>query len=420
MKRAIPFFSLLVSVLLVNAQMTVRVMQYNILDFPEPVPAGRADTLARIIAYHPVDLLIGEELRTEAGADSVLTRALNTGGVTRFSMAAWEPLHSDPGATYSLQQIIWYDHDLLGLKEQGYLLTNIRDLNWYTLYLRTPDLAFTNDTTFLTVFAVHLKAGSATSDASERDAMAQVLVDHLSTLPPDRHVIVAGDMNFYTGSEAGFQTLTSTGNAIHLQDPIDQVGAWNNNASYAPIHTQSTRTSAIYGAGAGGGLDDRFDIALMSAGLLDANSPLHFTIGSHHPLGNSGTCFNQNVTDCDPGITPASVLNSLYYMSDHLPAVFELGFDPLLSVEPIAAASGQVLEVVQDGDHWIAVVQPFNGAVGVLRVLDPLGRVVRTNEVHGAVEQRIPLVDLPGGTYLLSLSNSTGARTIKWTALPRP
>ena len=70
-----------------HGQDTLRVMAYNLLHFPDPVPAGRADTLAHILAWHPVDILICEEMRTAEGAQSVLDDALNVDGTDRFSMA---------------------------------------------------------------------------------------------------------------------------------------------------------------------------------------------------------------------------------------------------------------------------------------------------------------------------------------------
>ena len=366
--------------LLSTAQTTLRVMDYNLLNFPEPNPPGKVDTLAKILAYHPVDLLICEEIRTEIGANMVLDQALNVDGETRFSMAEWEPMHSDPGADYFLQQIIYYDHNKLTLKEQGYLITYVRDLNWYTLYVNAADLAITHDTVFFTVFAVHLKAGNTTYDEDDRAAMAQTLVNYLPSLPADRHVIVAGDMNLYTGFEPAFQTLIDNSNAIDLDDPINTIGSWNNNSAYAQIHTQSTRVNVIYSDGAGGGLDDRFDFGLMSSSLLDATSTLHYSSGSYHPLGNSGDCFNQNVIDCNPLLTPYYVLRALYYMSDHLPVVFDLVYDAAAGVAEVDPVRPITLAGRPDG--WVATVPEHAGGEATFIVRDMLGRELVHRSVH--------------------------------------
>lgn len=402
------------SVLLTQAQINLRVMQYNLLNFPEPNPAGKADTLAKILAYHPVDLLFCEEIRTEAGADAVLADALNIAGVTRFSMAAWEPQHSDPGSTYDLQQIIYYDHDKLGLKEQGYVITTVRDLNWYTLYPITPDLPITNDTLFFTVYAVHLKAGSTASDENDRADMAQGLVDHIATLQPGRPVMVAGDMNFYSGAEDAYQTIVDDANAIDVDDPLNSAAGWSGSSFYASMHTQSTRINQIFGDGSGGGLDDRFDFVFLSADFFDATSPFQLVPGSYRPLGNSGDCFNGSVQYCDTALTPATILQSLYYMSDHLPVVLEVAIDPALAIGPVAAPAGD-LSIVHNSDGSIDLRFATATDAGVLEVIDLSGRAVESRSVpRGSTRIDGVGAALPCGGYTIVLRDAEGTRTMRW------
>ena len=56
-----------------------------------------------------------------------------------------------------------------------------------------------------------------------------------------------------------------------LFDPINRIGHWHNNSSFADVHTQSPRTSS-FGGGANGWMDDRFDWLLVSAQFLDESS----------------------------------------------------------------------------------------------------------------------------------------------------
>ena len=312
---------LVVSASLTSAQDSLRVMTYNLLHFPDPVPAGKADTLAKILAWHPVDILICEEVTNAEGAELVLTGALNVNGVDRFSMATYVTQQSDPAEQIKIAQILYYDHNKLGLKEQELILTNVRDLNVYTLYLHDAG-ALQGDTTFITVVGLHLK--SSTGYESERALEAQILMDYLSALPTGRMVIVGGDMNIYTGAEPAFTTFLTPQGSAHLQDPLNFGGLPWSGAANAWIHTQSTRVSTIYSDGSGGGMDDRFDILLLSDGLMNGTAPMHFVPNSYKPLGNSGTCYNQSITACDASQTPFSILRSLYYMSDHLPVVLTL------------------------------------------------------------------------------------------------
>jgi endonuclease/exonuclease/phosphatase family metal-dependent hydrolase len=357
-----------------TAQDSLRVMAYNLLHFPDPVPAGRADTLAHILAWHPVDILITEEMRTAEGAQSVLDEALNVNGTDRFSMAEFVSQQSDPGELVKIAQMLYYDHEKLGLQEQHIVLTTVRDLNVYTLYLRDAGL-LQGDTTFLTVVGVHLK--SSTGYESEREAEALLLREHLSTLPAGRMVIIGGDMNLYTGAEPAFTALLTPQGTVNMEDPLNLGGADWYGAANAWVHTQSTRYSTIYSDGSGGGMDDRFDILLLSNGLMDGTGPMHLVPGSYKPLGNSGTCYNQSITECDATQTPFEILRSLYFMSDHLPITLTLA--PGTGVGIHGNATPQVVAMsVREHALWIT------GGHGTARVElhDASGRLLLTRAMN--------------------------------------
>ena len=81
-----------------------------------------------------------------------------------------------------------------------------------------------------------------------------------------------------------------------LFDPIDRIGHWHNNSSFADVHTQSPRTTS-FGGGANGGMDDRFDWLLVSAQLLDESSVLKYIENSYVPYGNDGNHFNDAINN---------------------------------------------------------------------------------------------------------------------------
>lgn len=364
-------------------------MSYNLLNFPDPNPYGKADTLADILAWHPVDLLIAEEIHDLNGAEQVLNNALNVNGVDRFSMATFVPQQSAQWATIKLAQCIFYDHNKLGLREQTFLYTDVRDINVYTMYLRDNGI-FQGDTTFFTVYAVHLKASNDPQDIADRESMAQVLMAHAATLPAGRPVIVAGDMNIYTGSEPAFTVLLTPLGGVQLEDPLQLGGqAWAGLGN-AAIFTQSTRVNTLFGDGAGGGLDDRFDIALLSDDIIDGSGPLHLVPGSYRPLGNSGTCWNDNITDCSTWQAPFNILRKLYYMSDHLPLAFSLSTNAILGMQALSfpARPGMALQ-------GRAIVLE-NGLAGQLTIFNALGQEIMGTTV-GPGRSRVELpVDLHG------------------------
>ena len=67
------------------------------------------------------------------------------------------------------------------------------------------------------------------------------------------------DFNFYNSSGPSYDTLVNC--RVYLfNDPLP-AGNWDDNSSYASMHTQITRADQ-FGGRATGGLDDRFDFIL--------------------------------------------------------------------------------------------------------------------------------------------------------------
>ena len=121
----------------------------------------------------------------------------------------------------------------------------------------------------LRIYSLHLKASQGSENETKRLAEATILRNHMNNLSPNSNFMVVGDYNFYDSDEPAFDMLISdqTDNDGRVFDPINQPGNWHNNGSFASIHTQSPRTTQ-FGGGAPGGLDDRFDLMLVSNSLL--------------------------------------------------------------------------------------------------------------------------------------------------------
>ena len=173
---------------------------------------------------------------------------------------------------------------------------------------------------------MHLKAGNSDSDAADRQSEASKLRAYLNDLNAGSHFLVMGDFNVYDGDEGGFQRLVESqdDNDGRLFDPIDQIGAWHNNSSFAAIHTQATRAS--YGGWNYGGMDDRFDFILASEAVLNASS-VNYVVDSYSAFGNDGTrCCNEAINSGANGVVSADVADALYFASDHLPVIMDIEF----------------------------------------------------------------------------------------------
>lgn len=309
---------------------TVRLMAYNLLNYPDGrddcgtniTTTNRSDTLRKLINYYDPAIMMNCELQTEAGADSILSRSLNVNGETKWARASFVT-NTSPGGT-TLNNMLFYDGDRFTLYSQSEVLTNVRDISEYVLYYNDANLADNNDTTWLDVYVSHLKAGSGASNEASREQQIDSLIAHLDKRPAGRYIVFGGDFNLQNSSEQAFSKITTTG-TYKLKDPIATSGNWHNNATYAAIHTQSTRAlgSTPIECGSTGGCDDRFDFILANDSVL-CSGRMDYLTSTYQAGGNDGSIFNLGVDNVANTSVPDTVKNALYNMSDHLPVFMDV------------------------------------------------------------------------------------------------
>lgn len=320
-------------------------MFYNLYRFPLNPPEHREFILKEIIGNAQPDLLLACEIINQDGAYRILHTSFST---LADSFAAPQFVYCPTATDDPLQQMAYYNTRKLTLIRQKALHTIIRDINHYTFYLNQDNLNAMGDTVFLDAFVTHLKAGNGSTERWLRATMADTFVKALEKIPPNHHVLFAGDLNFYGDTEPAFQVLTDTGNAIVMVDPIQSAGQWHDNADFKNIHTQATRkTLNGFGlGGASGGMDDRFDFILMSRELISGNQ-LYYLPGSYEAYGNNGDCFNKAINnDTCVGAFSLPLRNLLFQMSDHTPVVMTL-----MTSEPFPGLG--IKNDFSDSNEWL-------------------------------------------------------------------
>lgn len=245
------------------------------------------------------------------------------------------------------------------------------------------------------IYNSHYKAGDSSSDAARRNAEANNIRNNSDALGEGSYAIYAGDHNIYRSNESAWQTLTSAG-AGQAHDPVDQVGIWHDNASFADVHTQSPCNGAGC-VGTGGGMDDRFDFQLVTGEFLDGEGLSYIgpttdeMIGlqhSYHTFGNNGSTYNDNInfgnTISFPGVTSHSkseILDALWASSDHLPVVAD--YQIPAKMEAILSA---VPETLVEGEEFSLELMVRNAAeVVAVNGADELDFSVRSAELGGAL-----------------------------------
>ncbi len=282
------------------------------------VVPNRADTLRKILQYSKPDIFVACEIQTEAGADSILTRSLNVYGASNYAAANFELNNSGSG----LHNMLYYNTDKLTLQWQDKIITSSRDINHYVLYVIDPNLGVYFDTTFIEVYMCHLKAGNSSSNAAIRAEQTQLLMDYIALRPSDRNHFVCGDLNVYTSSEQGYQQMITGPVALQdpINSPGNWNN--NGSFSEIHTQSTRSSLNYDCGS-KGGSDDRFDQILVSQNVMNGSDSLRYLSnsydaIGNDGNHFNTNLLAGPTNTQY-----PDSVVRALYYMSDHLPVALK-------------------------------------------------------------------------------------------------
>lgn len=395
------------------AQDTLRVMHYNLLNYGVITDHctsvnnnvnDKNQYLKTILEYAEPHILTVNEIKCSV---QLYDKLLN-GCLDEYMPDMFERVGKTCPSVTDLSNMIYYRKDKLCFHSQDVVPTNYRDINVVKLYYNAPDLAATQDTIFLVCMIAHLKAGNDWYDMQERADEAARAMQYIEQLDGMGNLLLCGDLNVYNGSEQAFQTFVNHPvEDARFYDPINMIGDWNNNPSYAITHTQSTHT--VPNCFISGGMDDRFDFILASASIMNNDHRMAYIPGSYHALGQDGRHFNNALTGAPQNTTvPQDVLHALYDMSDHLPVCMDLAVESHLGVaEPMHAGYIEVLNPVSDALR-INVKIPVHGKVSV-QVFTLRGKPVKAYMLRSPAGMiHLPVDGLSAGTYFVRLATQRG------------
>ena len=176
----------------------------------------------------------------------------------------------------------------------------------------------------ISYYSSHLKAGSTTDDQARRLTEATNIRADADAIGSTRQIMIGGDFNVRSSSEAFFQKLTKTATVGQFFDPINSsytgTGGnitWYNTTNYRFLHTQDP-----YGAG---GMDDRDDFILTGGSLRDGKGLEYIgsktaaystttwddSNHSYRVWGNDGTSFNTTLTTTGNTMVGATIAQAL-------------------------------------------------------------------------------------------------------------
>ncbi len=403
MRRFFCFLVTLMVILGVKAQDTLTVMQYNLLQYgnfnssyadcyeTNNNTQRKDECIRTLMDYVKPDILtVCEFGKTQQLQDDFLRHNLNVNGVDY-----WKTDNIINYASSSIINHIFYDSRKLVLKSHVALRTRPRDTDIYELYLKTTSLQ-SGDTIKLVCIVAHPKAGM--SYATDRTATMQTVMAYINQHYANDNILIMGDFNMYGANEGGYQTLTRTysnSDALFV-DPLANVGGvgeWNGNNRFAPFHTQSTRrySNECFSSG---GMDDRFDMILMSDEIYMGFNNLRYVGGSYYAVGNDGKHFNQSIDQNGNNSVPADVLEALFDASDHLPVTMKMRVYGNWGVEEIAQDKLKVYPNPTTGVLHVDFPQP-----SIYRISNVMGQILMT----GQISPTIDVTALPAGIYFIQV-----------------
>jgi endonuclease/exonuclease/phosphatase family metal-dependent hydrolase len=297
------------------AQPVYTLMSYNLLNYPGTDTTTRNPYFRTIFSSVEPDILVVQEVISQAGIDGFLNNVLNAAGSGYAAGTFINGPDTDNGIFYKTENFTFLVNNRIP--------TTLRDINEFLLRENS-----TGDT--LRIYSVHLKASSGATNEQQRLAEVSVLRNITDTLHSGSYYIICGDFNIYSSNEPAYQKLKNQSTSGYVVDILNLTGVWNNSA-YAQYHTQSPRTRQ-FGGGATGGMDDRFDMILMSRSIIDLGG-ITYQNNSYIAYGNDGLHYNDSINRPPNNAVGQVIVDALHYSSDHLPVMASFRFEEKIPVE---------------------------------------------------------------------------------------
>jgi exonuclease III len=385
------------------SQAQVKITSYNLLNYPGTDTTTRNPYFRTVISSINPDILIVQEITSQAGINGFLNGVMNYTGNFYSSGLFLDGPDTDNEIFYRTSLFIFLTNTPIH--------TDLRDINEFKLvHISTHDT--------IRIYSVHLKASEGTANELSRAAEVDSLRKVTNALHYNSYFIVCGDFNIYSSTEPAYQKLleVTIGNDGNFNDPLTMTGIWNNSI-YAPYHTQSPRVRS-FGGGATGGLDDRFDLMLYSNAIKNPGG-ITYVANSLTPYGNDGNHYNDSINKPPNGVVSQFIANAIHYSSDHIP-VYSLFTFSLVSVNLINSNVPPAIKLYQNYPNPLnpatnikfdIINSPFTkgvqGGLVTLKIFDVLGKEITTliNENLNAGSYSIDwnAYQYPSGVYFYRL-----------------
>jgi endonuclease/exonuclease/phosphatase family metal-dependent hydrolase len=368
---------------------TINVMFYNILKWDDSADYNDFQT---IIRHSKPDIVALTEVQRRSIARDIY-HCVNTTLGNKYDSTDFYAI-----SFFDKANVLYYNTEKLSLKKQDTIHpVGHRYINRYLLYSNQIG----TDTVFLDVYIAHFRPSPGNENA--RYAEAKTLQNYLLERSDCKNILFCGDLNLYHGNEAAYRLLIDS-SACRMYDPVNRRGAWDGNAEFADVHTQSPTR-----------MDSRFDFILASHDVLTGENNLKYLPGTYLALGNDGMHFNQSlITPPLSATVPEAVTHALFRKSDHLPVVAKFVVVP--SLPPADEGNIDVYFASPVHDNIDVTILTHSGGRIELRIFDLTGRLVLLYEVENAQPYHfvsLQAANLRQGVFFIAVSDGGKTRTVR-------
>lgn len=286
------------------AQTPIRICTYNSLKWSLANEDGRTPHFKRILDSIRPTILLCQEVEEGSLGPHFIANVLTFGTYGASPFIDGE----------DTDNMCLYDQTKVNFLGQRRIGTSLRDIAEFTLEI-IPEVGRMPDT--IVIYSVHLKASDGSENVADR---TNEIARLLQNITPNPSAIVCGDFNVYSPQEAAYTQLVGTQAVKKFIDPLGTNWA-RNSASHLSKYTQSTRTEQTFcGGGVNGGIDDRFDLILVTELLANSLVPNSYTV-----FGNDGTNrLNSSIDNPPNQKVSAEMAAALKCASDHLPSFVDI------------------------------------------------------------------------------------------------
>jgi endonuclease/exonuclease/phosphatase family metal-dependent hydrolase len=361
----------------------------------------------------PIDILLLQEQDRSAGLPD-----------TQAFVTLLNSIYSSQGITYARStlsgagddtQAMVYRTSTVQLLEQTAIGNVPAEHPRQSLRYRVKPFGYEDSAAFY-IYNSHFRASEGAANVADRLAEANSIRINADALGEGTHAILAGDLNIYRSSESPWGRMTEAG-AGRFQDPINRIGSWHENLSYADVHTQSPTVLSRFGGQAPSGMDDRFDFQLVTDEFLDSEG-ISYISGTYRAFGNNGTTYNSDIdsgTNTYPfdgiAFTPmnprSALLTALASSSDHIPVIADYRIPAKMGVQVASIRPTVSLAASVMIDVFIENIAPASSA-GAADELDYTLSV--TGDLIGGISSIEPA---SGGGHTQSIFLNTATPGVK-------